>query len=198
MELSTTWLVQCGPQLYTLIRKTEVSVCCRTDQSRKSSHLQTKKTSCIVCWVQTIWRKLKNLQFLSSHNKVRLVALSLECSMHCIIYPLERKERKYLLFKQTLRSCFTQSGAYESCLACHTLFPIIVSGLLCNWWHVSVTSILQSTFYRSEHSKLKNVPLERLLKWSQCPNFLWKLKWYQVWKMAPIYPGTGDLLLDQN
>ena len=48
--------------------------------------------------------------------------------------PAGEKGKKILnlLFKQTLGSCFTQSGAYESCLACHTLSPIIVSGLFCN------------------------------------------------------------------
>ena len=41
----------------------------------------------------------------------------------------------------------------------NTLFPTIVSGLLCNWWRISVPGILRSTSYESTHPTLKNWPL---------------------------------------
>ena len=94
--------------------------------------------------------------------------------MHCIIYLLERERRKYLLFEQTLSSRFTKLWACESCLACQHFISYHCSGLLCNWWCTSVTSIFWSILYKSELSTLKNVPLESQLKQDHCSNFLWK------------------------
>ena len=41
----------------------------------------------------------------------------------------------------------------------NTLFPTIVSGLLCNGWLISVPGILRSTSYESTHPTLKYWPL---------------------------------------
>ena len=49
----------------------------------------------------------------------------------------------------------------------NTLFPTIVSGLLCNWWCISVPGTLRSTSYESTHPTLKKLAPRKLTVWTE-------------------------------
>ena len=73
--------------------------------------------------------------------------------MHFIIYPVERKERIISVVQENSKVTFRTITSLASPF--NALFLTIVSGLLYNWWRISVPGILRSTSHVGKHPRWK-------------------------------------------